>query len=245
MADGKPNPSGVVEVPEASVLLIGDSGTGKTKFLGEIPGIYVYDFDKGLATLRGQMPEHITIKDAPHKGKAMPERGIHPFGTGWEVFIKDLNRIGELVDKGQGPKGIAFDSLTTLANLAMNYVLKQNNHFAPPQIQHWGTQMALLETVMDQLTAWPLVKVVTAHVQRNTNDLTQVIEMLPLVTGKLAGKVSVYFDEVYFTKVTGKGAEKKYVLQTESDAMMKQAKSRYKVPDGTPTSWAKIAPYLA
>lgn len=245
----KPDPIGEVEVvpevPEASILLIGDSGTGKTKFLGGIPDVFIFDFDKGLATLRDAMPEHKLVKDAPRGGKAMPERDIYPWGTGWEVFLKELNRIGDLIEKGQGPRSIAFDSLTTMGNLALNYVMKQNNHHGPPHIQHWGTQMALLETALDQFTAWPGLKVVTAHVQRNTNDLTQVIEMLPLVTGKLAGKTSVYFDEVYFTVVKGRGSEKRYVLQTESDAMMKQAKTRFGVPDGTLSDWAKVAPYLA
>lgn len=232
--------------PQPRILLIGDSGTHKTFFLTQVPGIYIFDFDRGMAIARGKDVEYDTFKDAPVGGKDMPELGIYKNGKAWPNFIKRLNTIGHAIDKGEWvdaegrPRPIGLDSLTTLASSAMAYVLDQANHIGPAQIQHWGAQIQLLEMVMDQLNSWPITLLVTAHIQRNTNDLTQVVEMLPLVTGKLAGKVSLYFDEVYYATVKGKGSDKKFVLQTESDAMHKQAKTRYGVPDGIDTDWAKV-----
>lgn len=241
--------SDIQENPFPSILLIGDSGTHKTWFAGSCPKPYIFDFDSGMATLRGvEGVEYDTFKDAPSGSKAFnPDRGIYKYGGAWPAFIKQLNEIGQQMDDGTCPyETLALDSLTTLSNIAMNYVMASDNHTGNPQIQHWGSQMQLLERVMDQFSSWPIVKVVTAHIQRNTNDITQVIEMLPLVTGKLAGKVALYFDEVYFTnppKSDNKG-NKLFTLTTESSAMMKQAKSRYGVPTGTKSEWAAVKPFI-
>lgn len=226
--------------PNPSVLIMGDSGTKKTTFLCQVPKIWVADFDGGMATVKGKDVEYDTFKDAPSAGlKALKSKGFYERGKAWPAFIKRLNEIGERIDAGERlPIGI--DSLTTMANVCMNYVLGQAGHSGAPQIQHWGAQIQLLETVMDQLTAWPVPLVVSAHLQRNTNDLTQVVEMLPLVTGKFAGKIGIYFDEVYLAKVKGQGEKREYILQTESDSMAKQVKTRYNVKDGTKTDWETV-----
>ena len=234
--------------PLPRILLIGDSGTHKTFFLSTVPGIYIFDFDKGMAIARGKDVEYDTFKDAPRGSKAMPDHGIYPYGRSWPEFIKRMNVIGQLIEKDEWltpeglPRPLGLDSLTTMANSAMAYVMSNDAKHGggAPQLQHWGAQMNLLETVMDQLNSWPVPIIVTAHIQRNTNDLTQTVEMLPLVTGKLAGKVSLYFDEVYYAQVTGTGDRKKFTLKTESDAMHKQAKTRYGVKEGTETSWPAV-----
>lgn len=227
--------------PNPSVLIMGDSGTKKTTFLCQVPGIQIFDFDGGMATVAGKDVQYDTFKDAPVTGlKALKKtEGFYERGKAWPAFINKLNEIGERIDKGERVP-IGLDSLTTMANVCMNYVCAQAGHSGPPQIQHWGAQIQLLETVMDQMTAWPVPFLVTAHLQRNTNDLTQVVEMLPLVTGKFAGKIGIYFDEVYLAKVSGQGEKRKYILQTESDSMAKQVKTRYNVKDGTETDWQKV-----
>lgn len=227
-----------------SILLVGDSGTKKTRFIGTCPKPFVFDFDKGMASLRDNPDvEYATFKDAPHQSKVVnPEKGIYKYGDAWPAFIKKLNEIGELMEKGTNPyETLGFDSVTTLSNICMNYVLRSDGKSGQaPQIQHWGQQMALLETVMDQLTSWDILKVVTAHIQRNTNDVTQVVEMLPLVTGKLAGKIGIYFDEVYFTEVKKSQQGRVFSLTTEGTSLQKQAKTRYGVKDGSETSWDAI-----
>lgn len=228
--------------PNPSILIMGDSGTHKTWLLSQVPGIHIFDFDKGMAVARGRDVNYDTFKDNTRKGKKMA--GLFEYGHAWPAFIKRLNEIGDRIDKGERiPVGL--DSLTTMSNSAMAYVLSQSGHDGPPQIQHWGAQIQLLETVMDQLTSWPVPLLVTAHLQRNQNDLTQVTEHLPLVTGKLAGKVGIYFDEVYYAKVKGSGENRKFVVQTQSDSMAKQVKSRYNVRDETETDWQKIYSQIA
>lgn len=243
------NTRDLAENPSPSILLVGDSGTHKTYFGTTIPGAYFFDFDKGMAVVRGTDQDYDTFKDAP-RGVVARGEGIYRWGTAWPAFIQHLNQIGEDIDKGNCPyNALCFDSLSTLSNLAMNYVLQQDKvevarGVPKVGIQHWGAQMQLLETVMDQLTSWPLIKVVTAHMQRNTNAVTEVVEWLPLITGKLAGKLGIYFDEVWYTQVTGVGEDREFTLQTESYGLVKQAKTRHGVPDGTETTWEAVAPYL-
>lgn len=240
--------------PTPRILIIGDSGTHKTTFLSQVPGIFIFDFDKGMAIARGKDVEYETFKDAPRGGRKDQLEGIHQFGTAWPKFISKLNAIGKEIDNGKWtyetpeglrPRPLGVDSLTTMANSAMAHVLDQTSHTGNPQIQHWGAQMQLIETVMDQLNSWPVPLFVTAHIQRNTNDLTQVIEMLPLITGKLAGKLPLYFDDCYYAIVTGSGDKKKFTFKTESDAMYRQAKTRYGVPDGIEISWPLVSAAIA
>lgn len=231
-----------------SILLVGDGGTGKTMFLGTCPDPYIFDFDKGVASLRGiQSVEYDMFKDAPRGSKVFdPDNGIYPWGTAWPAFIKRLNEIGEQMDSGTCKyKTLGLDSITTLSDICMNYVLKADNHQGNPQIQHWGSQIQLLQSTMDQLTSWDIIRIVTAHIQRNTNDVTQVVEQLPLVTGKLAGKISIYFDEVYYMAVKTDGDKRKYTLVTQSTGMIKSARSRFRVPDGTEALWPAIAKYVS
>lgn len=235
-----------------SILIVGDSGTHKTAMLGSFPAVHIFDFDRGLSILRNMNANfnYDTFKDAPHGSKVFnPKKGIYQWGKAWPAFITRLNQIGDDVEKGKNTfKTLGFDSLTTLSNICMNYVLAENSRTPTdgPRIQDWGAQISLMETVIDQVTAWTtFYKVFTAHVQRDTNTITQQVEKLPLITGKFAGKVSIYFDEVYFTD-TKKDAQGKqtFFLHTQSDATMRQAKTRFGVPDNSPATWDAIKQYL-
>src|SRR5688572_16160336 len=159
------NAKDIVGEPNPSILLMGDGGTHKTWFLSHIPNVYVFDFDGGMAVVKGLDVQYDTFKDAP-KGaganlKALKTtKGFYEHGKAWPAFIKKLNEIGEKIDNGEKiPLGL--DSLTTMANCCMAYVLEQAGHIGAPQIQHWGAQIQLLESVMDQLTAWPVPLVVS------------------------------------------------------------------------------------
>lgn len=232
------------------ILVVGDSGTHKTHFIGDLPSPYVFDMDKGLSILRGRKGiEYDSFKDAPYRSKnIMPDQGIYQFGTAWEKLLVKLNDLGEMIDKGTCPyKTICIDSLTTLANICLNYVLVNSKKFNPKDPidpGQWGMQMRLLETLMDQLTAWPVNLYVTAHIQRDTNTVTQNVEHLPLVTGKLAGKISLYFGDVWFSDIKGEGSQAKFMLHTQKSAMRRQAKSRNGVPTDIEFTWSSLAPYV-
>jgi hypothetical protein len=244
--------------PTPSILVVGDGGTRKTRFIATCPKPFIYDFDNGTASIAGEDVEYQTFKDAPYGvkvGAKQKEEGIYEWGTAWPMFINHLNQnVAAQVDKGEIQYGVyALDSLTSLANICMNYVLKSSGKVgtAAPEIQHWGMQLRLLEIVMDQLTALPVPLIVTAHIKRDNNLVSgETTEMLPLVGGQLSGKVGIYFDEVYYTENKyqpasgGRPARTYTVFKTETVGLRRMAKSRHGVPSDTEARWDLIAPYF-
>lgn len=244
---------------DCSFLLVGDSGTKKTTFIGTCPEpIYVFDFDKGMAPLAGRSGiDYDTFRELPKgqtlvKGGRFQDEGWHQYGKAWPAFLVKLNAIGKSIDDGTCKyKTIAVDSLTLMTDCAMSYILQENGR-TEMQRQDWGAFLSNMTTVFSQLTGWPLIRVLTAHIKRDENLLSQTVEKLPLVPGQFSGKVSTLFDEVYYTeiktvpKVAG-SAERTatFTLMTISDGVSKQAKSRkFNVPNGTPTDFAEVAKYI-
>lgn len=229
----------------SSILLIGDSGTHKTFFLGTCPKPYIFDFDNGMLVNRGKDIEYDKFIDAPKGQPARPTDGIYVWGTAWMEFIKKVNAIGEMIGKGTCPfRTLGLDSLTLMADLCMNFILKTNNRESPTQAD-WGAFLKAMKTVVQQLNSWPIQVVLTAHIKRDMNDLTQTIEKLPLISGQFSGLVSVLFNEVYFTEAASdKDGNMKFWLVTQQTVNIKQAKSTLGVPTGTETSYDAIAKYF-
>lgn len=246
-----PNARDISANPTPSILLIGDGGTRKTRFLAGCPKPFIYDFDKGMLSTR-TMPqvkagevEYETFKDAPHGSKAIDkDNGIYPWGESYMRFLDHLNnQMWPRIEAGTIPYlTLGVDSLTTLATQCMNYVLKSNGKTgsANPEVQHWGQQLRLLETLMEQLAVWPINLVVTAHIKRDDNLVNNVTEYLPLVAGQLSGKIGIYFDEVWFTEPKGMGDSQKIVLRTQAGGLHKQAKSRNNVKNETEATWEHV-----
>ena len=243
--------SSEVGVLDTSILIIGDGGTEKTRFTASCPGIEIQDFDKGMDSTTDILPvsgaSYRTFKDAPFGSKAVNEsKGIYPWGTAWPAFVKHMdNNLWPRIEAGETVP-VAFDSLTTLANICMNFVLKSAGKTGrdTPEVQHWGYQLRLLETLMDQVTAWPTTLIVTAHIKRDDNLVQGTTEYLPMVAGQFSGRIGIYFNEVYYTKVVGTGKDRRVTLQTQSEGLYKQAKSRRNVPTGTLAKWAEVEKFL-
>lgn len=263
-----PNAKSFRRTETPSILLVGDGGTRKTRFAASCPKPLILDFDAGTASIAGMDVYYSTFKDAPWKapkpGQKVAagvdtEKGIYPWGEGWVAFIKYLDDVlWPAIEKGRpytietedGPyefETLVVDSLTTMANASMNWVLKTSGKtgMAQPEIQHWGQQLRTLETVMEAIAAWPIRLVVTAHIKRDENQTMGTKEFLPLVSGQLSGKVGIYFDEVYYTKTEGKGKDQKVKIITTTDPLYRMAKSRMNVPQDTELSWPAIAKALA
>lgn len=236
----------------AAFLLIGDGGTHKTFFIGTCPSpIYVFDFDKGMDVHAGRSDiTYDTFKELPRGEKLekegqLEQEGWHVCGKAWPAFLKKLNEIGRAIDKGECPyKTIAVDSLTLAADACMNFVLSENNRTQMEQ-RDWGAFASNMNVLFGQLTGWPLVKVLTAHIKRDENLVTGAVEKLPLISGQSSGKVPVFFPEVYYTeaKTETKGDKRvtTFTFRCQQDTVHKQAKSRkFNLSDGTPTDYREI-----
>src|SRR5678816_208893 len=153
-----------------SIMLIGESGTHKTFFVGTCPRPLLYDFDGTIRVLKGRNVEYRRFKDAPKGSQIVnPKEGIYSWGTAYTAFLEDLNKVGATIDN---PKSrlwdtIALDSLTALGRIALNYVLLSTGYNVTPKTPvdpgTWGFQSGLMQAVIEQLNAWPVIKVLTAH----------------------------------------------------------------------------------
>jgi hypothetical protein len=245
-----------------SILLIGDPGAGKTKFISTCPKpIWLADFDKGGATVEDEPDISIEVfKDAPYGSKVlMPQHGIYKYGSAWEEFQKRLNVIGAQIEEGTCPyKTLAIDSFTMFQSCIMAHVLSNSKHPAGPvEIQDYGSLLNIQKSFFDQFSSWPLLKIATAHVERTKNELNEGVEMLPLGLGKFTSLMPMYFDEIYYLEVTqgspaqriaarkkGETLESVRVLTTQPTNYIKQARTRKNVPTGTIAHFKNVEPYL-
>ena len=238
-----------------SILVIGENGTHKTYFIGTAPKPFLFDFDKTKRVLQGKDVEFAVFRDAPYGSKIVrPELGIFSYGDAYPRFLDKINEIGKLMEKGTCPwETLALDSLTFFGNIALNHVLKNSTANNAEAMRKgsgsidpgtWGQQMRLIETVLDQFTSWDVIKIVSAHVQKDENTVLGTMEKLPYVTGKLAGKIGAYFDEICYAETEGKAPDQKFVFRTSKDTILRQAKSPSGVPDRSPIEWKAVEKYL-
>jgi hypothetical protein len=241
-----------------SFLLIGEGGTHKTFFIGTCPlPAFVFDLDDGMAIHAGRENiDYETYKELP-KGQKIQKwqaekGGWYEYGKAWPAIVKKLNEIGLTMDTGECKyKTLAFDSLTLLTDLCLNSVISDNggNEYKDGR-QMWGAFLNKMTWLFSQFTSWPVLKVLTAHVKRDDNLVTGMVEKLPNVPGQFSGKVGVYFDEVYYTEVKMVPSDPKkpdsprvpaFVFKSVQDGTVKQAKSRkYNLPNDTPTDFNEV-----
>lgn len=196
------------------ILIVGDSGTGKTHFIGTMPKPFIADFDRGLATLQG----HQTAK------------GIAYTKDEWGKFKQELEKWRQTAR--YGAETFALDSLTMASEAAMHHVLKKNGRAnAQPTIADWGEAIREVKDALDWISTLPVNVVVTAHNQLEKDEVLGDIQNRPLIFGKdLPARLGIWFDEVYATTVTSTLKEGKtqseYRLQVRPDARNKMIKSR-------------------
>lgn len=259
-----------------SFLLVGDKGTHKTFFTGTCPQpSYTFDLDNGFAIHQGRADmDFDRFKEVSRcrPGTAgtkeedkikvtdwQREQGWYEWGTAWTAILDKLNKIGKSMDAGTCKyKTLSFDSLTLLTDAASTYIKKQNATSENPSgefkdgRQFWGVFLNNMSELFGQFSAWPVTKVLTAHIKRDENLLLGTTEKLPLVSGQFAGKVGVYFDEVYYTEVKvdkdPKDANQKkesFYFRCHQDGIIKMAASRkLNLPDGLPTDYKAIMEHV-
>lgn len=199
------------------ILIMGDSGTGKTHFIGTMPKPFVADFDRGVATLSG--------KDV---------KAVMYSKEDWQTFKDEVQRW-----RKDGPKygceTFCLDSLTMASEAAMFHVLKKNGRAAgQPTIADWGEAIREVKDALDWITTLNCHVLVSAHNQLEKDEMLGDIQYRPLIFGKdLPARLGIWFDEVYSTTVTTTLKEGQavtnYRLQVKPDARNKMIKSRMNV----------------
>ena len=253
-----PNAADIKPAEHTSFLLIGDGGTHKTWFIGTCPQpSYTFDLDAGMGIHAGRADmDYDTFKELP-RGEIPTDRqrreGFYEWGLAWPAILNKINEIGKRMDEAEKAgqplpyKTLAFDSLTLLTDVALTFVLRSNSGPSNPTgvfkdgRQMWQPILNNMSALFSQFTGWQVTKVLTAHVKRDENPLSDNVEKLPLVPGQFAGKVGVYFDEVYYTESFTDSRGTSFTSKCQQDGTLKMAKSRkFNLKNGFTTDFREI-----
>jgi len=228
-------------------LLIGNGGTGKTAFLDTCPKpVFNFDTDNGMARLAGRdgidYETYVELDQDGNSSKLTPwqiaQGGWYEWGKAYPAIKAKLSSIGKTMDTGECQyKTLGIDSLTMVYDLLFSYTEKERGTPYKDARQQWGDVLDIATSFFSQFSRWPIIKVLTAHVQLIESKTSGSLEKLPLIGGKFAPKVSILFDEVYYAeRENGKS-----VAITQQSGSYTQCKSRkYNVPNKTELDFNKI-----
>lgn len=215
------------------LLLIGDSGAGKTGSLASLAlagyNLRVLDTDAGLDVLANLLRPHpealarvnyYTLTD-PYRnqnGKLVPARAsvwqrIAGMLTDWKVGDERFGAVSSWTSR----EVLVLDSLTTISNAAMAFVLAMNSRLGqkPYQSDWYDAQMMveeLLRMLFDEGIKCNVV--IPAHIAY-IGEENGPTHGYPNSLGKsLPPKVGRYFNSTLMVKTTGTGANVKRQIHT-------------------------------
>ena len=227
--------------PKLKVLVLGDYGTGKSRFASTAPEpIFLFDFDRGAVSYahrRVYVPDYfLTETPAPQVFQLM-ERDL-------DMLIKNEHPEGKF-------ETVVLDSLTTMMKEAMNLAVAKKP--LPPDTPpiwnvHYPLVKVYMDRILDRLRRLPTHLIVIGHVDYQRNEITGEILATPSVTGNLKTYIPAIFDEVYFADVIQTKDGKQYVLHTAPTGF-KRARSRIRavapqLPDTIPNDWSALSSAL-
>lgn len=210
------------------ILLYGNSGTGKTVFGCSFPGpIYVADFDGKISSAAEYYNKDSERLEDIDYDTFLPK---DPKDL---VFRNFYNKLAEIKAVGKSGelkyKTFVLDSLTTYAEAMMVEVMAQNPGIkclgqgatTAPALQHYRLLNNHFKNVLNEILSLPCNVVITAHIKTDKDELTGEIVREPMLSGQLAARLPIMFEEVYRTYTDGSGTGIKYLAQTQSDRSYK------------------------
>lgn len=228
-----PNPIDIMAIKGTLLkcIIYGQSGTGKTIFGGGFPGpILLVDSDKGILSLRttDQISDvkkatihPIKLEDYSAAQPTTNPQGFDSVKGILEAVVKDGSY------KGIKPATVVVDSFTTTSQMCLSRAQYLNGHLGQqPTLPDYGGQRRHLEMIIKLGLALPCHFLAICHEQFLKDEYTGRIWITPMIVGKLAKEIPLYFDEVYYSKVgTSKENIPQYQMECSSSGMI-TAKSR-------------------
>lgn len=189
-------------IKPVTLLLKGDSGSGKTWKAAHFPNPVFFNFDNNLSGLRNlpaELRKTIRIENPrlDKDGKAVKEIEV------WNNFVKQLEVIG--ADKSV--QTIVIDSLTTMAEVLMDKVLKSADPATRVEIQHWGDiwryfkwlgEELLCAADLDKHVIWIAHETIKEYVDAKGATIRPPKYLLSL-GGKAKSDLDLFFTDVWRT----------------------------------------------
>ena len=201
------------------VLLYGDSGTGKTCFASGFPRpLHYCDFDGKVTSALNFLHSQDQDADGITVDQYLSSKATSP----GHDFNVDMGKLHKLALSGDFPyETIVIDSLTTFSDLMMNYLMKMNpgvkrvvtQGVQIPSQQDYGIARIFFKETISKIISFPCNVVFTAHIQIKEDKVTGELLRVPMIAGKLATELPIFFEEVYRTFVR----DDKYMAQTRAD----------------------------
>lgn len=226
------------------LLLLGDSGAGKTTFLAGLPKPWIADFDDKIVSaaefLRKNNPEQLaTVQYERYAGL--------PAGTAADKFNRDIGKSA--LTKPFPFETVGVDSLTLFSDESMKYLIRTNpgikrqvtNGVQLPVMQDYQMVRIWFKQILTAVLALPCNVVFTAHIQVDKDETTGQIMRSAMMAGKLAHELPIYFGEVWRAYRDDKG---EHWAQTQSDSRFICRSQIPGLPNPVRLDWAVIKQYL-
>jgi len=208
-------------------LSIGDSGKGKTHFIGSICDHgkpFVIDSESGLLTIADKKFDGCTVNTFTEFGEAIQYYMANYEEKGYTHLIVDsFTRLQQYLAVELSPEG----------------KLTQNQ---------WGEVLAKLRKVANFLTKdVPTHVHVTAMAMESKDDLTGAVKVFPNIQGSFKYDLAGYFDVVMYHECGEKEGNQVYWVQTQGDERI-TARSRLSsigdMPKYAPNNYSIISGLL-
>lgn len=236
--------------PWKKILMVGDSGAGKTTASASMPGpVHIADFDgkvvsaaQYLKTFNPAQLDLVDFTDYSDFGKFSGKKI-----TAVEQFNKD---IGDFAKQDPFPfKTIVVDSLTLFSDASMEYLMRLNpgvkrsvtNGVQIPALQDYQMARLWFKQIISAMLALPCHIVFTAHIQTEKDELSGQIIRSPMMAGKLSKELPIYFGEVWRAYRDDKG---EHWAQTQSDSKFVCRSQIPGLPNPLRLTHAELAKYI-
>lgn len=196
-------------------IIAGHQGTGKTSLALTCPAIvHIDSFDPGGT---------VVLQEAIDAGRILADTRFEVDSldnpVAYNAFDQSLQRR---ISAGYFNciNTYILDSLTTLGMAALNLVIKERiakgKHASEtPQKDDWGPQMTKIKKVIQKIAGLPCNVIITAHIQRKEDKVTERHYNSLLVTGNLNQLIPIQFGEVYVLQTKEKANEIARALLTQ------------------------------
>jgi len=195
------------------ILLIGDSGTGKTCFAASLPKPMLYlDFD-GKVDSAAQFFKGADWLDQVDVRQLQASLISDPI----DEFMKITREI-ESKAKALPWKTLVIDSVSTYSQAALKHIVRTNPGIkrSPkdnPGLQDYGILKREFQRVIPGILGLPMNIVMIGHIKIDKDETTGEIIRSCNTDGAFGRDMPIYFKEVYRTYVKNG----KYMAQTQAD----------------------------